>query len=150
MFMMSFQFDTPSSPEVESPSSPQAAYGGGDIDLLACQIQKRRASASMVDSETTPVLPGTIGNELLSPPTKRKVLGTVKKQSGKPDLQDVAIGFIQQLQETRKKPENPHLNYALTIAERLQQINSSKRVTILKHKMDNLIYEAIVEEMPDN
>ena len=42
------------------------------------------------------------------------------------------------------------MSYALTIAERLQQIQSLKRVTLLKHKLDWLIHEALLEEMPDN
>ena len=91
--------------------------------------------------------------ELPSPPTKvRRVLGTNKLSptAQKLDFQDVAIGFLTQLKENQQRNENPLMNYALTIAERLQQIQSLKRVTLLKHKLDELIHEALLEEMPDN
>ena len=91
--------------------------------------------------------------ELPSPPTKvRRVLGTNKLSptAQKLDFQDVAIGFLTQLKENRQRNENPHMSYALTIAERLRQIQSLKRVTLLKHKLDGLIHEALLEVMPDN
>ena len=82
----------------------------------------------------------------------RRVLGTNKLSptAQKPDFEDVVIGFLTQLKENWQRNENPHMNYALTITERLQQIQSLKRVTILKHKLDGLIHEALLEEMPDN
>lgn len=42
------------------------------------------------------------------------------------------------------------MNYAATVAERLSQITSAKQVAVLKHKIDNLLHEAIMEEMADN
>ena len=83
----------------------------------------------------------------------RHVFGTNKLSPAaqKPDFQDVEIGFLTQLKENlQKRKENPHMNYAFTIAEGLQQIKSLRRVTVLKHKLDGLIHEAVLEEMLDN
>ena len=42
------------------------------------------------------------------------------------------------------------MNYALTVAERLHQIKSLKRVTLLKYRIDGIVHEAVMEEMPDD
>ena len=146
------QIHIPPSVSVMDEASPSA-----DIEMLLQRVQEpiqQQAGGSQEPADNRAPPESSKGlAELPSPPTKvRRVLGTNKLSptAQKPDFQDVAIGFLTQLKENRQRNENPHMNYALTIAERLQQIQSLKRVTILKHKLDGLIYEALLEEMPDN
>lgn len=86
------------------------------------------------------------------PHRKKRVLGS--KTTSKPpkaDFEDAALGFLYHLTEERKNqtPGDPQHNYARTVADRLNQIKSVKRRTMVKHKIDSIIHDALMEEIPD-
>ena len=163
------QIDT--SPETEDDRS---TGGSTDISLLLSYSRMQRSGSSsststsreeyptgpstgLPDAECLPVLvsptPRKEPSTSSRPPNpKRRILGAAPtSKPDKPDFEDVAVGFIQQLKESRsQKSHNPHMNYAATVADRLSQITSAKQVAVLKHKIDNLLHEAIMEEMADN
>ena len=134
------------------------ASPSADIEMLLQHVwepvqQQASGSQEPADNRAPPESSSGLA-ELPSPPTKvRHVFGTNKLSPAAqtPDFQDVETGFLTQLKENRqKRKENPHMNYALTLTESLQQIKSLRRVTVLKHRLDGLIHEAVLEEMLDN
>ena len=119
------QIDT--SPETEDDRS---TGGSSDISLLLSRMQRSGSSSStstsreeyptgpstgLPDAECLPVLvsptPRKEPSTSSRPPNpKRRILGAAPtSKPDKPDFEDVAVGYIQQLKESRsQKSHNPH------------------------------------------
>ena len=146
--------------ENEDFTCSSVSSGSLDIDVLLQRVQTptRRPSGAPTDSPCPSptgecTQPGPRISEEGTACKKRRVLGADRSKPApalKPDFKDVACSFITELQAAHKKPDSKHMNYVVTIAERLDQIQNCKRVAILKHQMDNLIHEALMEEMADD
>ncbi|XP_025085203.1 uncharacterized protein LOC112558763 [Pomacea canaliculata] len=108
---------------------------------LADEKSATRACSTSVD-----ICEPRLCEEGLSPLKKKRALGP--SHSPTSGLEEVAINFIESLKEARKS-NNEYLNYGLTVADRLAKIQSARRLSVLKHKIDTLIHEAMMEEMPD-
>ena len=150
-----------SSSENDDSVCTSASSGSPDIDVLLQRVQTPipRPSEAHTDSPCPSPTgecpqPGLMIREEGTACKKRRVSLVADRSkpapAPKPDFKNEACSFTTALQAANKTPESKHINYVVTIAERLDQIQSVKRVAILKHHIDNLIHEALMEEMVDD
>ena len=142
----------------------------GDIDMLQHQIRQRQSgdearsrNASGSSAFQSNTRPGSqdepqqgISRQLpveQSTPTPAKiprVLGkrTITPQESTSTFQAAAAGFLQQMSEKHNAKGNEHTNFAIALADDLNQIRSRTRVLILKNRITNLVHEALMAEIP--
>ena len=141
-------------------NTPNAAHGD-DVQILMHQVgcrgpascgQQPQPSTSFAPQKPmSPVSPQVRPQvrplpQPARPPTKKRCLAQKHGEGKVPVLEEVAIDFIKNIQ-SRSHVQDPNVNYAQTVADRLGQIKDARRLAVLKMNIDKIIHEAVMEEM---
>ncbi|KAL8602335.1 hypothetical protein ACOMHN_022848 [Nucella lapillus] len=139
-------------------SRPSLANSQMDDDDLYPQEVVDMASAFSVEEEEGHASSSSEGSRsnIVTPPCKRRV--TEKNSVPQPKFKDTpnlckmaSAALNPNTKENRtRNPNDTNMNFAVTVADRLDQIRNRRRLEVVKNKMDNLLHEALMEDLSDD
>ncbi|KAL8558314.1 hypothetical protein ACOMHN_059561 [Nucella lapillus] len=139
-------------------SRPSLANSQMDDDDLYPQEVVDMARAFSVEEEEGHASSSSEGSRsnIVTPPCKRRV--TEKNSVPQPKFKDTpnlckmaSAALNPNTKENRtRNPNDTNMNFAVTVADRLDQIRNRRRLEVVKNKMDNLLHEALMEDLSDD